>query len=50
MMKSKKYQQDKVMIILQNDDYTTGYSLDYAYFKESYRLIVIDASKESFRC
>ena len=28
-----------------NNDYTTGNLLDFAYFKENYRLIAIDLSK-----
>ena len=28
------------------DDYTTGYLLDYSYFKENYILIAIDLSKQ----
>ena len=30
-----------------NNDYTTGNLLDFAYFKESYRLMVIDLSKQT---
>ena len=30
----------------QGDDYTTGYLLDYPYFKKYYKLIVIDLSKQ----
>ena len=30
-----------------NNDYTTGNLLDFAYFKENYRLIVIDLSKQA---
>ena len=30
-----------------NDDYTTGNLLDFAYFKENYRLIAIDLSKQT---
>ena len=30
-----------------NNDYTTGNLLDLAYFKEIYRLIAIDLSKQS---
>ena len=30
----------------QGDDYTTGCSLDYSYFKENYKLIAIDLSKQ----
>ena len=29
-----------------NNDYTTGNLLDFAYFKENYRLIAIDLSKQ----
>ena len=30
----------------QGDDYTTGYLLDYPYFKGSYKLIAVDLSKQ----
>ena len=30
-----------------NNDYTTGNSLDFAYFKENYKLIAIDLSKQT---
>ena len=30
----------------QEDDYTTGCSLDYPYFKDSYKMIAIDLSKQ----
>ena len=30
----------------QGDDYTTGYLLDYPYFKEYYQLIAADLSKQ----
>ena len=30
-----------------NNDYTTGYLLDFAYFKENYKLIGIDLSKQT---
>ena len=30
-----------------NNDYTTGNLLDFAYFKENYRLISIDLSKQT---
>ena len=30
----------------QGDDYTTGCLLDYPYFKEHYKLIVLDLSKQ----
>ena len=31
---------------VQGDDYTTGCLLDYAYFKDNYRLIAVDLSKQ----
>ena len=34
----------------QGDDYTTGCLLDYTYFKDNYRLIAVDLSKQRFRC
>ena len=40
-MKSKKYQQG-----MHGDDYTTGSLLDYAYFKDNYKLIAVDLSKQ----
>ena len=30
-----------------NNDYTTGNLLDFAYFKENYKLIVIDLRKQT---
>ena len=30
----------------QGDDYTTGCFLDYLYFKENYKMIAIDLSKQ----
>ena len=30
----------------QGDDYTTGCLLDYSYFKENYKIIAIDLSKQ----
>ena len=30
-----------------NNDYTTGNLLDFAYFKENYKLIAIDLSKQT---
>ena len=30
-----------------NNDYTTGNLLDFGYFKESYKLIAIDLSKQT---
>ena len=30
----------------QGDDYTTGYLLDYTYFKKYYKMVAIDLSKQ----
>ena len=30
----------------QGDDYTTGYLLDYTYFKDSYKMIAINLNKQ----
>ena len=30
----------------QGDDYTTGCLLDYSYFKENYKMIAVDLSKQ----
>ena len=32
--------------LLQGDDYTTGCLLDYSYFKNHYKIIAIDLSKQ----
>ena len=34
------------MTTVQGDDYTTGYLQDYHYFKNYYKIIAIDLSKE----
>ena len=34
------------IVMGQGDDYTTGYLLDYAYFKENYKMIATDLSKQ----
>ena len=41
-------QYDKVRKVLTGygDDYTTGCLLDYAYFKDNYKLITVDLSKQ----
>ena len=38
---------EKVMDISNNNDYTTGNLLHFGYFKENYRLIAIDLSKQT---
>ena len=37
----------KIIEISKNNDYTTGSLLDFAYFKEYYKLIAIDLSKQT---
>ena len=42
----KQYDEIRKVSIGYGDDYTTGCLLDYAYFKDNYRLIAIDLSKQ----
>ena len=37
----------KIMDMSNNNDYTTGNLLDFGYFKENYKLIAIDLSKQT---
>ena len=37
----------KIIEMSRNNDYTTGNLLDFAYFKENYRLVAIDLSKQT---
>ena len=37
----------KIMDMSNNNDYTTGNLLDFAYFKENYKLMTIDLSKQT---
>ena len=46
----KQYNEVRKVSTGQGDDYTTGCLLDFAYFKDNYRLIEADLSKKSFRC
>ena len=45
-MNKKTYESIRRILIGQGDDYTTGCLLDYPYFKENYKLIAIDLSKQ----
>ena len=38
---------ENIMDMSNNIDYTTGNLLDFAYFKENYKLIAIDLSKQT---
>ena len=42
----KQYDEIRNVSTGYGDDYTTGYLLDYAYFKDSYRLIAVDLSRQ----
>ena len=37
----------KIIEMSRNNDYTTGNLLDFAYFKENYRLVATDLSKQT---
>ena len=43
---TKTYKNIRKIAIGQGDDYTTGCLLDYPYFKDHYKLIAIDLSKQ----
>ena len=42
----KTYEHNKRIDTSRGDDYTTGCLLDYSYFKEHYKMIAIDLSKQ----
>ena len=42
----KTYQNIRKTTIGQGDDYTTGYLLDYSYFKKYYKMIAVNLSKQ----
>ena len=46
-VKNEEEAYEKINEISKNNDYTTGKLLDIAYFKENYRLIAIDLSKQT---
>ena len=43
---NKTYENIRRIATGQGDDYTTGYLLDYSYFKDHYKMIAIDVSKQ----
>ena len=43
----KQYDEVRKISTGQGDDYTTGSLLDQAYFKDNYRLIALDLSKQN---
>ena len=46
-VKYKEEAYEKIVGTSNNNDYRTGNLLDFAYFKENYRLIAIDLSKQT---
>ena len=46
-VKNKEESYEKIIEISKNSDYTTGNLLDYEYFKDHYKLIAINLSKQS---
>ena len=42
----KQYDKIRKTSTRQSDDYTTGCLLYYAYFKDNYRIIAVDLSKQ----
>ena len=45
-IKTEEEAYEKIIDISRNNEYTTGNSLDYDYFKKHYKLIAIDLSKQ----
>ena len=43
---TKTYENNRKIVTGQEDDYPTGYLLDCPYFKENYKMIAIDLSKQ----
>ena len=46
-VKNEEEAYEKIIEMSRNNDYTTGNLLDFAYFKENYRLVAIDLSKQT---
>ena len=46
-VKNEEEAYEKIIEMSRNNDYMTGNLLDFAYFKNNYRLIAIDLSKQS---
>ena len=46
-VKNEEEAYEKMIEMNNNNDYATGHLLDFAYFKENYKLIAIDLSKQS---
>ena len=46
-VKNEEEAYEKIIDMYNNNDYTTGSLLDFAYYKENYKLIAIDSSKQT---
>ena len=46
-VKNEEKAYEKIIEMSKNNDYTTGNLLDFAYFKENYRLIAINVIKQT---
>ena len=46
-VKNEEESYEKIIEMSNNNDYTTGNLLDFGYFKENYKLIAIDLSKQT---
>ena len=46
-VKNEEEAYEKIIDMSNNDDYATGNLLDFAYFKENYKLIATDLSKQT---
>ena len=47
LVKNEGEAYEKIIDIINNNNYTTGNLLDFAYFKKNYKLIAIDLSKQT---
>ena len=45
----KQYDEMRKVSIWYGDDYTTGCLLDYAYFKDNYKVTAVDLSQKKFQ-
>ena len=46
-VKNEEEAYEKLIELSNNNDYTTGNLLDYAYYKKHYKLIAVDLSKQT---
>ena len=45
--RNKTYENIRKIATGKGDDYTTGFLLDYPYFKENYKMIAVDISRQN---